>query len=156
MFKWIERSNIPQYTHEMLHYRNAMAKEVNFAFSNQSENLESDKDLQEQFERFKDHREKTGNRIKKESERNNVWLDLLLDVFKSSVDFTAADLFLKYFNIPNEAINADFFFAMREANSVFDQLIRDEAFGTIPQFFSSIRCALRVSVYVKYRRRKEQ
>ncbi len=136
MFKWVERSNIPNYSHEMLHYRNAMVKEINFAFSSQGKELETNKILQEQFERFKDHREKTGNRIQKNSERNIVWLELLLDVFKSSVDFTAADLFLKYFNIPDEAINEDFFSIMREANSVFDQLIQDEAFNTAFQFLN--------------------
>ncbi len=136
MFKWVECSNFPNYSHEMLHYRNAMVKEVNFAFSSQGKELETNKILQEQFERFKDHRGKTGNRIQKNSERNIVWLELLLDVFKSSVDFTAADLFLKYFNIPDETINEDFFSIMREANSVFDQLIQDEAFNTAFQFLN--------------------
>ncbi len=134
MFTWVERLNLPEYTHEMIHYRNAMVKEVNFAFSDQYSKLQANKNLLEQFERFKDHREKTGNRIQKDSSRNRVWLDMLIDIFKSTFDFTAADLFIKYFNIPNEAVNTDFYFIMKEDNSVFHHLIKDESFNTAFQF----------------------
>ena len=134
MFVWAENVSFPEYTHEMVHYRNALVKEVNFAFSNRYEKVNTDKVLNEELERFKDFREKTGNRIQKDSERNKVWLDMLLEIFRSSLDFAAADLFLKYFNIPNEAIATDLYFIMQEPGSEFRQLIDNEAFNTAFEF----------------------
>ena len=134
MFRWAEHSTIPEYTHEMLHYRNAMVKEINFVFSDSYAKVTSDDSLHKEFEKFKDFREKTANRISSDAVRNKVWLDLMMDIFKASLDFTAADLYIKYFNIPNDAINADFYFFMKSAGSVYEQLIKDKAFRSAFEF----------------------
>jgi len=134
MFTWAERSSIPDYTYEMIHYRNGMVKEINFVFSDKYNKAVDKKALDEELERLKDQREKTANRIQKDSESHKVWLDLFLEVIRTSNDFTSADLFLKYFNVPNEAINADFYYVMKEQSSPYRQLIEQEAFNTAYEF----------------------
>lgn len=128
MFVWSDRTSMPDYSHEMLHYRNAMVKEINFIFSDKYNKLTSNSQLQNEFEKFKDIREKTGNRITDESVRNKIWVDLLLELFKSSLDFTAADLYIKYFFIPNDTYHIDFYFHMKETGSPYNQLIKENAF----------------------------
>ncbi len=127
MYKWVERNTLPDYTHEMLHYRNAMVSEINFAFSDSFAKAKDDTTLQEKYENLKDFREKTANRIKRDSERAKIWLDMLLDLFRNTLDFTSADLFLKYFNIPNDAIFTDLYFIMKQPKSIYQGLVKEQA-----------------------------
>lgn len=145
MFQWTERSSIPDYNHEMIHYRNSMVKEINFAFSDRYSNDSKNDSVLDEFERLKDQREKTANRLKRENQTNKVWFDLFIDLFRSTNDFTSADLYLKYFIIPNEAIFADFYFYMSDPNSTFKTLLKNdsykEAFGFLDFFPVSDRLA---------------
>jgi len=130
MFVWAERSNVPEFTNEMIHYRNAMVKEINFVFSDSYAKKRTDSELQEQLEKLKTLREKTADRIQKEEERNKVWFELFYEVVRNSADFNSAELFLKYYNIPNEVIFADFYYLMKTDKSIYQQLIKDQSFNT--------------------------
>jgi len=130
MYTWTERHSIPEHTHEMIHYRNAMVKELNFVLSDRYEKIKLDDSVREEFEHLKDLRGKTANRIQKEHERNKVWFDLIYEVLRESLDFKAAEYFIKYFNVPNEAIAVDFYFLMEKDNSIYQQLIKEQAFNS--------------------------
>ena len=138
MFVWHEVQTLVGFSDEMVNYRNAMVREVNFVFSERFSRVKDDQSIAKEYELLKNRRILTYEKIPDPLKRSAVEVSLLKDIFHTALDFNSANLFVKYYGLSIEDIGRDIYFEMKEENSVYKKLLYDKLFTTALNFHFKI------------------
>jgi len=134
MFKWNEVQTLGGFTQEMTTYRNSMVREISFVFSENYAKLKEDRRIEDDYIKIKTVREKAGDRIIDPLKKSKVGLELLIEVFNQSLDFTSAEMFIKHFGLSIEDIGKDVYYEMKDEKSPYSKYISEEKYNIAFEF----------------------
>ncbi|MFC1558634.1 hypothetical protein ACFL40_04685 [candidate division KSB1 bacterium] len=135
MYTWRDIQTIVGFTDEMVSYRNAIVREINFVFSPAFQKIKEDEKIAKSHEVNVSLRESAWDRIKDPVQKKQVEVRIIAEALNPAPDFKAADLAMKYLDFSVQDIGSGLYTELREKKvTSYNKFIDDAEFDKALQF----------------------
>ena len=128
MYVWRNIKTIVGFDENMLSYRNAIVREINFAFSPGFRRIKEDESINNIHQTNRNLRRIAKERITDEVRTNTVKIKLIEEVLNPNPDFKAADLLIKYLDISTEDFGKDIYYTFKNKETAYSRFINEKRF----------------------------
>lgn len=134
MFIWREVQTRAGYSDEMIRYRNALVREINFVFSPRFNKIHEDERIAQEYDSLKKNHERLNEGIFDPITKAKVEHGMVLEAIAPVMDFKTAELFMRYFGITVEDVGKDIHYEMRQPDSIYQRLLNEKRWLEVSQF----------------------
>jgi hypothetical protein len=128
MFLWRNIQTIVGFTEEMISYRSALVREINFMFSPEFQKIKEDDKISKIHQNNVNLRMLARDRIGDPVFRKQVEIRLLEEVLNPNPDFNSADLLIQYLGISIDDYGNSIYYFLKEKDTIYTRLINDKKF----------------------------
>ncbi|MCK4966787.1 hypothetical protein KAS50_07135, partial [bacterium] len=135
MYIWRDIQTLVGFTDEMVTYRNALVREINFVFSPAFQKIREDEKIAKSHEVNVSLRESARDRIKDPVRKKQVEVRIIAEALNPAPDFKTADLAMKCLDLSVEDIGSGLYTELRgKKGTTYNKFIDDAAYDKALQF----------------------
>ena len=128
MFVWKNRKTIVDFDESMISCRNALVREINFAFSPDFQKIKEDETIANIHQTNKNLRQIAEDRLNDPTKKKAVKVKLIEEALNPEPDFNAANLLMKYLDVTVEDIGKGIYHDFKNKDNVYARYIKDNKF----------------------------
>jgi len=128
MFVWRNIDTIVDFDSNMISYRNALVREINYVFSPEFQKIKKDEAVGKIHQTNKNLRQIAEERVDSPTKKSTVRAKLIGEVLSPNPDFKAADLLMEYIDIKTKEVGKDLYYELKMTGRSYSKYIDEQKY----------------------------